>query len=175
MLGSKRIHDLVPLDERARMMEGVRAGLAVLVLGSWLAVPATRGTSFLALALAVAAYVAVLGAAQRVVIRHPRWLPFAFGVAVMLDAAALAAVSYGVAGVDSPLRLLLLLQLITVSLVGSFRLGLKLALFQVWLVLGAIYLRELGLPTLGGPRWRSRVRSSVASRTSCSSRCSSPR
>ncbi|MBO9534535.1 MAG: GGDEF domain-containing protein [Solirubrobacteraceae bacterium] len=152
MLGSKRIHDLVPLNERTRMMEGVRAGLATLVIVAWLTVPATRGTSFLTLALAAGGYVAVIAIAQRAWIRQGLSLALFFGVAVMLDAAALAWASYGTSGVDSPLRLILILQLITVSLVGSFRLGLKLALFQVWMLLGAVYLQELGVRTLGGER-----------------------
>lgn len=150
MQGSKHTHDLVPLAQRAQMLEGVRAGLAVLVIVAWLAVPATRGVSLATLLVAAPVYVVAVGLAQRAW-RAAGWsLALIVGLTVMLDAAALAWASYGTAGPDSPLRLLLLLQLITVSLLGSFRLGLKLALWQIWLLLGAVYLQELGLDTLGG-------------------------
>ncbi len=148
--GSKRTHDLVPLEQRARMLEGVRAGLAALVVAAWLAVPATRGVDLATLLIAAPAYVAAIALVQRAWRRAGWSLALFVGLSVMADAAALAWASYGTAGADSPLRLLLLLQLITVSLLGSFRLGLKLALWQVWLLLGAAYLQELGLGTLGG-------------------------
>ncbi len=148
--GSKRSQDLVPLMQRARMLEGVRAALAALVIAAWLAVPATRGVTLATLLIAVPTYVVLIGAAQRLWSRAGGSLALFVGLSVMLDAAALAWVSYGTAGTDSPLRLVLLLQLITVALIGSFRLGLKLALWQTWLLLGAVYLQELGLPTLGG-------------------------
>lgn len=148
--GSKRTYDLVPLGQRARMLEGFRGAMAALVVAAWLAVPSTRGTEFATLLMAAAGYVALVAALQRAWSRAGWSMALFFGLAVMADAAALAWASYGVAGADSPLRLLLLLQLITVSLLGSFRLGLKLALWQIWLLLGAAYLQELGLDTLGG-------------------------
>lgn len=147
--GRTHTHDLVPLAQRARMVEGVRAGMAVLVVAAWLAVPATRGVELSTLLLAASFYVIGMGLAQRAWTRAGAPLSLFVGLAVMVDAAALAWASYGTAGPDSPLRLLLVLQLITVSLLGSFRLGLKLALWQIWLLLGAVYLQELGLGTLG--------------------------
>lgn len=132
------------------MLEGFRGGMAALVVTAWLAVPSTRGGEFATLMTAAAGYVALVAALQRAWARFGWSMALFFGLSVMADAAALAWASYGTAGADSPLRLLLLLQLITVSLLGSFRLGLKLALWQVWLLLGAVYLQELGVGTLGG-------------------------
>ncbi len=130
-----------------------RGGLAAIVAASWAFVPATRGALDLQVGvIACAGYVAAMALARHAwqAARGPLG-PF-FGVAVMIDALALTAASYGVAGFGAPLGHVLLLQLIIVALLGSFRLGLKLALFQVWLLLGAVYLQELGLNTLAGHR-----------------------
>ncbi|MEH3053766.1 MAG: GGDEF domain-containing protein [Patulibacter minatonensis] len=145
MLGSKRTHELVPLDERARLLEYFRVAMALAIVIAWLVVPASRGTSLPTLLLAAAGYLVALGAVQRTVQRLALPIALFFGISVMLDGAALIWASLGVAGIESPLVHLLLVQVIVVSLIGSFRLGLKLALFQVWLVLGAVYLQEMGL------------------------------
>lgn len=69
----------------------------------------------------------------------------------MADSVFLAWASYGTAGLGTPLRYLVLLQLITVCLLASFRTGLKLAAFNTWLLLGAVYVQESGgVDTLGG-------------------------
>ena len=143
--------DLVPLGERMRMISVFRAVAVALIIICWLALPSTRGASFLAVAGVSLGYLgATLGveAWWRRAAKPSRVL---FGVVAMADSVFLAWASYGTAGLDTPLRYLVLLQLITICLLASFKTGIKLAVFNTWLLLGAVYLTELGIvDALGG-------------------------
>ncbi len=76
---------------------------------------------------------------------------FIFGIFAMSDALFIGWATYGQAGLDTPVRSVILLQIITICLLASFRTGIKLALFSAWLLLGAVYLQESGVVnTLGG-------------------------
>lgn len=78
-----------------------------------------------------------------------------FGVVVICDAVYLGWASYATAGLTTPLQALLLLQLVTVSLLASFRTGVKLALLDSLLLLCALYARQAGvLHFLGGHHLR---------------------
>lgn len=145
--------DLVPLGERMRMISAFRASAVVVIVLSWLAVESTRGASLQTVLIASMGYLAATLLVEAVWRRSDRPARFLFGVIAMCDSVFLAWASYGSAGLDSPLRYLVLLQLITVSLLASFRTGLKLALFNAWLLLCAVYAQESGvLDALGGQR-----------------------
>lgn len=143
--------DLVPLGERMRMLTAFRAAAVVLVLIVGLTVPSAREVSFALLAVVSISYLAATLAIETWWKRSGRRWRFLFGVFAMADSVFLAWVSYGTAGLDTPLQYLIVLQIITVSLLASFKTGLKLALFNAWLLLFAVYAHELGvLPSLGG-------------------------
>ncbi|MDO9353843.1 MAG: sensor domain-containing diguanylate cyclase [Solirubrobacteraceae bacterium] len=145
--------DLVPLGERMRMISAFRAAAVVVILISWLAVPSTRGVSFQVTAIAGMGYLAATLLVEAIWRRSDAPARFLFGVIAMSDSLFLAWASYGSAGLDTPLRYLVLLQLITVSLLASFRTGLKLAMFNSWLLLCAVYATETGaVDALGGEK-----------------------
>jgi len=147
--------DLLPLADRMRVMRVLRLVAAAIVLVAWAAVPETRGAPLGTVVLVSVAYLAVLGvvdAAWSVSGRRGQTL---FGFMLMADATYLVWASYGTAGVGSPLRILVLLQLITVALIASLRTGLKLAMWSSMLLVGAYHLHELGLlRSLGNPHVR---------------------
>lgn len=150
-LASPTSVDLVPLGERMRLISYFRAAAVALLLIGWVALPAARGT---ALPLYAAICIGYLLLAEAVVwgwTRSGRRARLIFGALAMTDALFIGWASYGQAGLDTPLRHLVLLQIITISLLASFKTGIKLALFNSWLLLGAVYLQESGLvDTLGG-------------------------
>jgi two-component system cell cycle response regulator len=66
-------------------------------------------------------------------------------VLIIVDGAFLAWASYGTAGLGSPVGYLILLQLTTVSLIASWRTGLKLAIWSSLLLLSAYYAQRAGV------------------------------
>lgn len=144
--------DLVPLGERMRMISAFRGTAAALIILGWLMVPSTRGMASLQTTLIVVfGYLAGTLLVEALWRRTDHTARFLFGVIAMADSVFLAWASYGTAGLDTPLRYLVLLQLITVCLLASFRTGLKLAAFNAWLLIGACYLQESGAANvLGG-------------------------
>lgn len=146
--------DLVPLGERMRMLTMFRAVAVAVILVVGTLVPSARGVSLPLLAAVSLGYLAAMYAVEAWWKHSGRRARFLFGIFAMADSAFLAWASYLTGGLDSPLRYLILLQLITVSLLASFKTGLKLALFNAWLLLFAVYAQELGvLPSLGGQQF----------------------
>lgn len=143
--------DLVPLTERMRLMALFRVMAVAILLISWWALPWTRGVSFPLLAGVGVAYLAVMAGAHQAWRRLTRRAPGIFGLTAMADGLFLTWATYGQAGLATPTRHLILLQIVTVCLLASLRTGLKVALFDTWVLLGAVYLQELGaLPSLSG-------------------------
>ncbi len=68
-----------------------------------------------------------------------------FGLGLLVDGAFLAAVSYGSAGFASPLRLLVVLHLVAIALVASFRTGVKVAVWHTLLLTVAYELQKAGV------------------------------
>ncbi len=150
-LASPTSVDLVPLDERLRLISIFRvAAISILLIG-WFALPAARGADLPVYAGICLAYLAVMEGVTQLWRRSGRRARLIFGAFAMSDALFLGWATYGQAGLDTPLRHLILLQIITISLLASFKTGIKLAVFNAWLLLGAVYLQESGLvDTLGG-------------------------
>jgi diguanylate cyclase (GGDEF)-like protein len=143
--------DFVPLKERLAMLRWFRLLAAAVVVVAWLALPQARGARAALLFGVTGAYVVatlMVEVGWRASGRRATWI---FGVVVMADAVYLAWVSYATNGLGTPLEALLLLQLVTVSLLASFRTGVKLALFSSLLLLCAYYAQQAGaLQSLGG-------------------------
>ena len=134
--------ELVPITDRLRYMQAFRFMLAAVVgIVAWL----SRGsleTSAATLGALTGAYLAlslVTHAAWRLSRRGGLAL---FGVMLMVDGAYLAWVSYATGGAASPLRYLILLHLIAVALLASYRTGMKLACWHSLLLLVVYYAQE---------------------------------
>jgi diguanylate cyclase (GGDEF)-like protein len=144
--------DLLPLADRMRVMRVLRIAFAAIVLGAWTALPETRGASLPAVAGVTAGYLVALGAADAAWSVSRRRGQSLFGFMLMADAVYLAWASYGTAGLDTPVRNLILIQLITVALIASMRTGMKLAMWSSMLLVGAYHLHEVDLlGALGNP------------------------
>ncbi len=143
--------DFVPLSERMAMLRWFRVLAGAAVLAAWAALPQTRGAPEPLVFGVTGAYIVAMLAVEMLWRASRQRASWIFGVVVMCDAVYLAWASYGTAGLSSPLQALLLLQLVTVSLLASFRTGLKLALFSSLLLVCALYAQEADvLHVLGG-------------------------
>jgi len=138
--------DLVPLAERLRAMRWCRLAFTAAILLAWWALPDVRHVSFPAIAVSAFGWIAVTGLIE-VAARRRRW---AFALLLTIDGVYLAAAGWGMAGVDSPLRYLVLLHIVAASLLASFRTGLKLALWHSLLLFNVFYAQEAGLISTHG-------------------------
>ena len=114
--------DLVPLSERIRYMQLFRLAVATVVLFAAWAVPGALGAGFEKLSLVTVAYVstALVGEAAWQLTRRSTLL---FGGLLIVDGLYLAWVSYLAGGIISPFHFLILLHLISVALLASYRTG----------------------------------------------------
>lgn len=136
--------DLVPISERIRYMQLFRLAVsAVVLIASWL-VPGALGAGFDTLALVTVAYVLVSIAGEGIwrLARHSTML---FGALLIADGLYLAWISHLTGGVISPFRFLILLHLISVALLASYRTGLKLALWHTVVLFVVFNAQEAGL------------------------------
>ena len=145
--------DLVPLAERVRYMQMFRGGTALLAVAYALLVSGTRLGPGLAgvLAASVLYIVLALGAQAFWQISRRRGLAL-FGVTLIVDGLYLASVSYATGATASPLRLLILVHIIAVALLASYRTSLKIALWHSMLLFVVFYGQEARIlqPTAGG-------------------------
>ena len=130
--------DLVPVTERLRNLQLWRtavlplAALAVLVVPNLSMVPAAGA------ALAVVMFVAVGAVLTWASGRERRFIRTLARVLPLGDAVAVVGMSLAVGGPQSPLRYLLVLQAVEITLLASFRTGLKLVAWQS-LVVSSLY------------------------------------
>ncbi len=148
---------LVPLHERLRYMLAFRGVVALAVLALWVALPSARHVSLLAVLSTTAAYLGA-AAATRGMFRHARSKALRlFSLTLLADGIYLAFVSYATAGFGSPLQYLVVLHLVAVTLLASFRSGVKIALWHSLLVSAAASLQTDGLLRGGAPAGRDLV------------------
>jgi two-component system, cell cycle response regulator len=137
--------DVVSLDERLlylRVLRAVLAGSTVLVAAL---LPGELRTPFLNVCLFALSYLAVCllaEAAWRLMRRRGLWL---FGGLLMLDGVYLAAAAYLTGGTSGSVRYLVLVHLGAVTLLASYRTGVKLALWHSLLQLCAFYASRAGI------------------------------
>jgi diguanylate cyclase (GGDEF)-like protein len=131
--------DYTALGDRMVLLLGLRTGLAIVVVG-WGAVrPEVLGLPFVALAVGSGLFVAASLVGELV------WRLFArhgFGilaVTLILDGIFLAWAMYATGGTQSPIRFLIYLHLVAVSLLASYRTGLKIALWHSLLLFVVLY------------------------------------
>ncbi|MBM7807358.1 diguanylate cyclase (GGDEF)-like protein [Geodermatophilus bullaregiensis] len=128
--------DLLPLADRLRWLLAVRTGLVVaLPLAAW---PLTRTAETLPVEYLVLPGVALLAFGlllQKLSGRGRRWAVLAITVPVILDAVHLGWALYVTGGIGSPVVYVIVLHVLAVSLLSSFRSGLKLALWHSLVVM----------------------------------------
>lgn len=132
--------ELVPLADRLRYMRLLRIGLVLVVVTVAGLNPGGVAPASTRLWPATAVYIAMFSAGElfwRLWRRRGLWL---FGVLLVTDAAYLVYASYLTGGMSSPLRFTVLLHLIAVALLASYRTGLKLVIWYVLLFLVEYYL-----------------------------------
>jgi len=135
-------YGLVPLTSRLRYMQVLRVVAATTVLVGWFALPSARGMSAPALAAWSAGYV-VATLPSLVGWRVRKREVSIFGLTLLLDGVFLALVTYATTGFGTPLGFLLLLHVVSVTLLASFRTGLKIAMWHS-LLAGTAYQLQLG-------------------------------
>jgi len=137
--------DYTALSERMGHLLLLRAALALMVI-TWSAVrPEGLGLPFAVLAGASGGYlgIAIVG---EVVRRRTNALGFwLLSGLLILDGLYLAFANYATGGTQSPMRFLIYLHLVAVSLLASYRTGLKIALWHSLLLFVALYAQAAAL------------------------------
>src|SRR3954467_10043482 len=144
--------ELVPLEDRLRYLQGFRLAVVLAVAAVTFGFADALVVDRLDVARATAGYVALVALGQLLWRIWRRGRVLVFGTLLIADGVLLAWTSYATGGFASPLRYLILLHLITVALLASYRTGLKLALWHSLLLLVVHYAQEGGQlePLRGG-------------------------
>jgi diguanylate cyclase (GGDEF)-like protein len=162
-------HDLVPLADRVLYMRVFRLATAALVLAALLMQPQlVAGTSTGRSLIVTGAYLGAVLAGDlvwRLSGRRALWL---VGGLLIVDGLFLGWITQVAATDGSALRYLVFLHIVTVSLLASFRTGLKMAMWHSLLLLAAFHAQEAGIVggngavTVGDAEYRSILGSSIA-------------
>ena len=142
---TKGAGELVPIADRMRYMQAFRLLLAVAVGLVALIVGDRVETSWIALGVVTAGYLGLSG------LTHLAWRVSRkgglalFGLMCMVDGVYLAWTSYTTGGVVSPLRFVIVLHLVTVALLASYRTGMKMAMWHSLMLLVLYYAQEAQL------------------------------
>ncbi len=137
--------EVVPIADRTRYMQAFRLALLPVVgLVAWLSRD-SLDTSGTALALVTVAYLAMSLVAHLAWQVSRRGALALFSGMLIVDGLYLAWASYVTGSGGSPLRYLIILHIIAVALLASYRTGLKMALWHSLLLLVVYYGQEGGL------------------------------
>lgn len=137
--------EIAPLAERMTYMQALRIAFAVLVLGASLVVSEVIGASFSDLIVGTAGYVLLSGTMEglRRMDKGPGVRIVQLGL--LVDGLYLAWVVYLTGGVLSPFRFLFYGHLIAVTLLASYRTGIKIAAWHSLLMLVVLYAQSSGV------------------------------
>ena len=137
--------ELVPLADRLGYMLGFRVAVAI---GVVLSITFAGDKLFVAeqtIALATAVYVVVAFLFHAVWQLSRRRGAAMFGAMLIVDGVFLAWAAYATGGAASPVRFLILIELVAVSLLASYRTGIKLAIWQSILLVAVYYAQKGGI------------------------------
>lgn len=137
--------EIASLAERMGYMQALRAAFAVVVLASAFLAPEGLGASLSDLIFLTAAYLVL-----SVMIEGLRRGVGRRGIAVvegmlLVDAVYLALIGYATGGTQSPMRFLVYLHLIGVTLLTSYRTGFKIAVWHALLFFVTFYAQASGI------------------------------
>jgi diguanylate cyclase (GGDEF)-like protein len=138
-MGVQAHHDYTPLTDRMNALLGLRVVMASFIL-IWAALrPEVSAVPFSALLALSASFLVtsfVLEASRR---RSGRRMLSVITGLLLVDSVYLIGAMYLTGGMGSPIRFLIYLHLVAVSLLASYRTGLKLALWDSLLLLVVLY------------------------------------
>ncbi|RFU22774.1 GGDEF domain-containing protein [Geodermatophilus marinus] len=144
--------DVLPLADRLRWLLAVRVGVVLaLPLAAWGITRTPETLPVQALVVPGALLLATGLVLHRLSPRGRRWAVAAITVPVILDAAYLGWALYVTGGLSGPVVYVIVLHVMAVSLLGSFRSGVKLALWHSLVVMCVLEGVTTGhLPARGG-------------------------
>ena len=140
-----RSTEIVPVSERARYMNGFRAVLVALTAVLIAVSPAALSVPGIDLAFVTLAYAGVAIAGHVLFTSVRRTQLWVFGLLLLVDGAFLAWAAYATGSAESPLRFAMVLHVIAVALLASYRTGLKVALWHSLLLTVVFYAQEGGV------------------------------
>jgi diguanylate cyclase (GGDEF)-like protein len=137
--------EIAPLAERVNYLQALRVAFAVIVLGSGIFVSDVLGASFGDLLLGTAGYVLLSGTMEglRRMERGPGLRIIQLGL--LVDGLYLAWAVWSTGGLLSPLRFLFYIHLIGVTLLASYRTGIKIAAWHSLLIFVVLYAQKAGV------------------------------
>ena len=136
--------DLVPVSERLRYMQLFRLGVAALaVVFAGVAPDLFSDLRFSQVAEGTGAFLLITVVSEG--LSRIGWQRAVFGGMLIVDGIYLAWLSYSTGGIASPFRYLVLLHLVAVVLLASYRTGLKLALWHSLLLFVVFHAQESGI------------------------------
>jgi two-component system cell cycle response regulator len=146
-----RSGELVSLSERMGYLQALRTGICVVVLGGAAFASDALGVSIADLLLVTASYLFLSSISEGLrVFSRTRGLAIVSAL-LLVDGLYLAWVMYATGATQSPLRFLVYLHLIGVTLLASYRTGLKIALWHSLLLFVVFYAQAADvLPPLAG-------------------------
>ena len=149
---SQQALDILPLADRLRWLLAVRIGVVVaLPVGAWWVTRTPETPPVQVLVLPGLLLLAVGLVLHRLSGRGRRWAVTAITLPVILDAVHLGWALYVTGGIAGPVVHVIVLHVLAVSLLGSFRSGLKLALWHSLVVMCLLEAVTTGLlPARGG-------------------------
>ena len=134
----QRSDDYTALSDRMGYLLILRLSMAAVTI-AWAAMrPEALGTPFTTLLAITGVYVGI-AAASEIVRRRMRHGHMAMSLALLVDGVFLAYAMYITGATQSPLRFLIYLHLVAVSLLASYRTGLKVALWHSLLLFVVLY------------------------------------
>jgi diguanylate cyclase (GGDEF)-like protein len=148
MLGTSprsRPGQMTPLAERMGHLQALRLGLCLVVLATSAMVPSLLGAGTREIVLPTAGYLFVSGLAEglrRTILKRGLGV---VGLSLLIDGLYLGWIVFLTGGSESPLRFLLYVHLVAVTLLASYRTGLKIALWHSLVFYLGYYGRAAGI------------------------------
>jgi diguanylate cyclase (GGDEF)-like protein len=140
----QRSDEYSALSDRMGYLLVLRLAMAAVTI-AWAAIrPEALGAPFTTLLAVTGAYVAI-AAASEIVRRRMHGGFMAMSLALLVDGVFLAYAMYITGATQSPLRFLIYLHLVAVSLLASYRTGLKVALWHSLLLFVVLYAQAAAL------------------------------
>ncbi len=130
--------DLMPLADRLRALAAWRSVVLTISLAAVVCAPTFSTIPRWPVVGGVAAFLVISGGLTVRALRRNEGVQTLVRVLLLGDSVAIVLLSLGVGGPGSPLRYLVILQAVEVTLLASFRTGLRLVVWQTFLV-SALY------------------------------------
>ncbi len=137
--------DFAALSDRMGYLLGLRAAMATLIVIWAIVRPEALGIPLDSLLAMTVAYLSISVAGELLRRRARVFGHATLSILLLLDGLYLAAAMYATGGTQSPIRFLAYLHLVAVSLLASYRTGLKIALWHSLLLFVVLYAQAANL------------------------------